>query len=392
MTWINFLHLYQPVNTNDQYIKDATERAYKRIISGLEQHPQIKFTLNISGCLLLRWDDLGYRDLYGRLKKLIARGQIELVGSAAYHPILPLLPKTEIIHQVKENEKIIKKYLGDDIRLRGFFMPEMAYSLAAAKTVKELGYQWLIVDDFAMTGETMNKSIDHNWNYHDNSGLQIIFRSRYLSNHYVPDILPGLIARQKETAVITATDAEIYGLRHEDPTAEFEKLLERSDLKTSTVSEFLSIPRPVKKIKLISSSWESTAEEVKHGIPFAVWQNPKNKIQKLLWEFTALAIKAVYTNKKDKNIYWARWHLVRGLASCTFWWASGKDFRQVFGPIAWNPDEIDKGINELVRVIRSLDNAKTKITKIKAEKLYIQIKQLVWEKHWTYYWKKNNKK
>jgi predicted glycosyl hydrolase (DUF1957 family) len=389
MKWINFLHLYQPVNTNNEYIKDATERAYKRIIRGLEEHPNIKFTLNITGCLLLRWEDLGYENLYERLKKLINRGQIELVGSAAYHPILPLLPNEEIIRQIRENESIIKKYLGSDIKLKGFFLPEMAYSAAVAKIIKKLGYKWLILDSFSYRGNEREKNINPDLDYRDSANLKIVFRSRQYSNCYLPDILPKLIDDKKNQIIITATDAEIYGLRHEDPTAEFEKLLKHPGLETQTISEYLVKRQPIKKIKLVASSWESSRKEIKRGLPFAVWQNPENKIQKLLWEFARLALKLEKENRKDKNSYWARWHLVRGLASCTFWWASGKDFRHVFGPVAWNPDEIDKGTNELVRVIRSLDGSGTKRAKIQAERLYIKIKKMVWERHWCYYWRRN---
>ena len=106
-----------------------------------------------------------------------------------------------------------------------------------------------------------------------------------------------------------------------------------------------------------------------------------------MWELANLAYKTADKYKEDKDYHWARWHLTRGLASCTFWWASAKDFR-LFGPISWSPDEIERGANELIRSIRALDDTATRKTKIKAEKLYIKIKKMVWEKHWTYYWKK----
>jgi len=79
------------------------------------------------------------------------------------------------------------------------------------------------------------------------------------------------------------------------------------------------------------------------------------------------------------------------LASCTFWWASAHDFR-LYGPLAWNPDEIEKGANELIRSVRALNDPRTRQAKIKAEKLYIKIKQLIWHKHWHYYWLKPSAK
>jgi hypothetical protein len=70
------------------------------------------------------------------------------------------------------------------------------------------------------------------------------------------------------------------------------------------------------------------------------------------------------------------------LASCTFWWASSKDFRHIFGPYAWNPDEINKRVNELVKAVRSLEKDTDLKTKIKIENLALDIKKVIWEKHW----------
>jgi hypothetical protein len=48
---------------------------------------------------------------------------------------------------------------------------------------------------------------------------------------------------------------------------------------------------------------------------------------------------------------------------------------------------IDNGSEELIKVVRSLESATTK-EKIKAEKLYIEIKKNTWLTHWRKYNKK----
>ncbi len=397
MLWINFLHFYQPANADAHIIKEATEESYLRIARALEENPDVRFTLNITGCLVLRWEDLGYGGLIEKIKKLIKRKQVELVGTAAYHPILPLIPEKEAVTQIKEQEKILKKYFGAE-RPDGFFLPEMAYSPKTGRLIKKMGYKWIILDEIAYNGKL--KQVDFNKQYYDKTiGLKIVFRSRELSKSYVPDKLRELIKRQNKarrgktdslagnSVFLTATDAELYGLRHIDHTAEFEKLLKRQDLKTQTISEFLKNASDRAAVRPLASNWESNEKELKNRLPYALWRDKKNKIQQKLWRLTDLVYKTVEKNKKDKNYYWARWHLVRGLASCTYWWASAKDFR-LFGPISWSPDEIERGVNELIRSIRALENEKTRKDKIKAEKLYIKIKQMIWHKHWSYYWKK----
>lgn len=389
MLWLNFLHLYQPVNTDGHIIKDATTKSYLRIIRALEEHPNSRLTVNITGGLFLRWQELGFKDIPVRLKKLVDNGQLEITGTAAYHPILPLIPEEEARNQIKTNEKILRKNLGNDFKPKGFFLPEMAYSPKVSKLIKKLGYSWIILDEFSALPRP--KDFDINKIYTDSaSGIKIIFRSRKLSNSFVPETITEISKNNdsKNIIAITATDAEIYGLRHQDPKAIFESSLKNKNIETLKFSEYIENQKPAGKIKLIKSTWETTEKDLKNNTPYPLWFNPKNNIQMKLWELANFSYKIVKKHKDDPNHYWAYWHLIRGFASCTFWWASRKDFRNVFGPISWNPDEIERGTNELIRAVRSLDNTTTRSDKIKAEKLYIKIKQMVWQKHWTYYWKK----
>ena len=384
--WVNLLHFYQPATTDNETIIEAAEKSYKRIVSALKRNRQIKFTLNLTGCLLERLENLGYTELINDLKKILASGQIELTGSAAFHPLLALLPDKEIIRQIKLNEEILKKYFGKKFKARGFFIPEAAYGIKIAKIIKKLGYQWIMLDEISANIK-LNKLDFSNLYIDKNSGLKIFFRQRQNSKEYAPKIISKLIEEVKEKIIITATDAELYGLRHGDFSYTFEKLLKQPEIKTLTVSKYLSGLSQPKKITLRPSSWESTEKQLKNNLPYFLWHNKKNKIQNLLWQLTDIAITNVNKYTKDENYFWARRHLDRGLASCTFWWASAHDFK-LYGPISWNPDEIEKGANELIRSVRSLANPKTRQVKIKAEKLYIKIKQLIWHKHWHYYWGK----
>ncbi|MEK7097807.1 MAG: hypothetical protein AAB906_03090, partial [Patescibacteria group bacterium] len=164
-----------------------------------------------SGCLLLRMDNLGYGNLMGRIRALVEKGKIELTGSASYHPLLPLIPKNEAIDQIKENERILLEYF--NYKPRGFFSPEMAYSPKLSKLIKTLGYKWLILDEISASEPLRGVSACED----RASGLKIIFRSRAISQTFVPDTLLGSADKNSNKAIITATDGELYGLRHIDP-------------------------------------------------------------------------------------------------------------------------------------------------------------------------------
>jgi len=385
MKWINFLHLYQPVNTDNYNIEEANEKSYKRILRALEENKNIKFTFNVAGCLIQRWEEMGEHKLIERLASLVKKGRLELTGTAMYHPILPLIPREEVIRQIKENEEILKKYFGDDFTPKGFFLPEMAYSPEIAKIIKELGYEWIIVDEIIYNGKL--NQVDATKIYEDeNSGLKLVIRARSESNTYVPQKISSLLDEGKTEVVITASDGELYGLRHIDHTGEFEKLLKKDGLETMKISDFIDTQNDIKKIKPISGNWNSSEKEIKNGQPFFVWYNKKNKIQMKLWEMQRLAYLTVYEYADDENFYWARWHLVRGLISCNYWWASEKDF-MLFSGVTWNPDEIERGINDLTRSVRSLGNKDTREIKIEIEKMAAELRYKIWKKHWQFYWK-----
>ena len=396
MLWLNFLHFYQPANAEFYNIRKALDKSYWRLLRLMEEHPDLKMTFNISGCLLERLEEAKETAFIDRLKFLVKKGRVELTGSAYYHGFLPLLPENEVVRQIKENEKILKKIFGKNFKPTGFFLPEMSYSAAVAKIVKRLGYQWIILDEIAYSGGSKEHPDISRLYIDEASGLKVIFRNREISSSYPPDKLLPLLKIKKESTkkigdiILTATDAELYGLRHEDPTGEMEKIVKIKDLKSLTLSSYFKLLAKKKglKIKIWPCSWESTPAELKAGKAYGLWEDKNNKIQTLLWKLANLSLSLETKYKKDKNYYWYRWHLARGLASCTFWWASARDFSKMYGPYAWSPDDVERGLEDLIRSIRSLNDLKTKKTKLEAEKYYLKIKKLIWESHWKKHWKK----
>jgi hypothetical protein len=387
MLWLNFLHFYQPANAEFYSIRKALDKSYWRLLRLMEEHPDLRMTWNVSGCLLERLADEKEMAFIERLKFLVRKGRIELVGSSAYHGFLPLLPEAEVVRQIRANEKILKKYFGPKFKPTGFFLPEMAYSPAVAKLIKRLGYRWLILDEVAYSGGSNRRPVAGQFYADAASGLKVIFRDRELSSAYPPDKLLKLV--KTDGVYLTATDAELYGLRHEDPTAELEKIVKFKSVQTLTISGLLKTSsRKFTSVNIWPSSWESTPREIKNRQPYRLWQDRGNRIQANLWQLANLSLGLGNKFKGDKNFYWHRWHLVRGLASCTFWWASARDFSKIYGPYAWSPDEIERGLEDLIRSVRSFCDFKTKKSKLEAEKYYLRIKKLIWEEHWRKHWRK----
>ena len=375
LVWVNFLHIYQPPWQSAGIFEKAANQSYDYLLSLLEKYPNWQITLNVTGNLL---EMLATQrpDLLARLRKLVKAQRVELTASAYYHPILPLLPESEIVRQIELNQQSLKKYFGE-IKIKGFYLPEMAYSFKVAKIIKKLGYQWLILDSIHY-----KSNVDNNILYSLNKvGIHLLFRDRTVSTSYPPEIIYKRLAKlKKDELIITATDGELYGHFHTDWQGYIERVLLAKNVVSLKVSEYLESLVVKESIDLRPAAWESSLADIKKNIPYLFWNDPKNIIHHDLWLLANLAIKLVNKYSDDQNYFWARQHLDKALSSCTWWWAADKK-PSAFSEITWHPDMIDHGLEELVRSIRSLSRA-TRLEKISAEKIYLRLKQAVWFKHW----------
>ena len=88
------LHAYQPITQDKEILERIINNCYTPFLSKLIENSDIKITLNISGCLLEKLS-IEYPEIIRLVEKGILNNQIELMGSAFYHPILPLISDEE---------------------------------------------------------------------------------------------------------------------------------------------------------------------------------------------------------------------------------------------------------------------------------------------------------
>ncbi|MEK7158545.1 MAG: hypothetical protein AAB733_03170 [Patescibacteria group bacterium] len=383
MQWINFLHLYQPPGQPRGFIRRVTQESYRWILQELQRVPNARMTINLTGSLTEQLIKFKQDDILKGFKRLVEREQIELTGTAMYHPILPLLPPEEVLRQIQLNDALHRTVFGRAWKPKGFYLPEMAYSRSVASLLSTLKVQWIILDEIAFPDGVPDPNIQYRIR---GLPLQVVFRHRMLSSDYVPRVLLDLLdAPNGLTNLITATDGEMYGHHHKDTSRHFEQTLADKRLALQTISSYLQTRSSQKVVTPRASSWVSTTPYLRKNIPYQFWDNPQNPIHQHTWLLTQLAIRAIKHHRKDPGWESARHHLDQGLASCTFWWSAG--MRPVAtSPITWNPDEVERGINALIRSIRSFNHLPP-AQRLRAEKCYLLIKELIWKKHWTYYWK-----
>ena len=375
MRWINVLHFYQPPLSSNDFVLEAAKLSYSRLARALLSHPEAKITLNFSGCLLEQLLNLDQEKLIADWQKLVARGQVELLGSAYWHALLPKIRTEEVACQVAAQEKMLARVFKIK-HPSGFFAPELAYSPELLVWLASRGYSYAVVDEIHIGG-TLNQP-KQLFYQDEGSGMMVAVRQREWSKKYPPEAL-ATKANCPET-LLTATDGELYGLRHLDIRGNLEKCLADHSIKKLTVSEAMAIsPHPIANI--VSASWESWPSELKAKEPYAIWDDRSNKIQQRLWSLANLAQRAAIHFKGDANQEWVSRHLHWGLASCAWWWASNRDF-VLFGGRAWNPEEIIRGAEQLTKSVRSIMDPRSQPWKLEADKMFCGLQAKIWREHW----------
>jgi len=218
--------------------------------------------------------DHGYRNILKGLQELGQSGQIELVESAKFHAILPLIPKKEVKRQIELNRLTNLSFFKNSYKPKGFFLPEMCYSDEAASIIRGMGYEWVIVSGIACQGKW---PMDYVSTFKLGSGsMKVFFRDDIISNmiSFKNIDAAGFASRIKELAkgkkdayIITAMDAETFGhhIRGWEKiflAALYEIIKDSDEVKAVHISDLAEKFPAVKTRPPKPSSWSTSNEEI----------------------------------------------------------------------------------------------------------------------------------
>ena len=347
MLWANFLHLYQPPTQSEEVTRRVTAEAYRKLVALLRAAPQARVTLNISGCLteqLARWDG---GDVLAGLRELAEEGRLELTGSAMYHPILPLLPRSEMERQITLNEATNRHYFGAAYRPAGFFPPEMCYSPEGGEVVEQMGFRWILMDELCHSGRLGSTRSDTLYRKAGAGDFWVFFRNRRYSAALTYGSFPTAASflaalepvQQRLDHLLTGTDGEIYG--HHRPGQEqlLADIYGQGLLEAVTISDLFTRLARVEEVEPVPGSWSTWEHELAEGAPFSHWIVPDNDVQRLQWQLTA-EVERLVGEAQDAPAYAEARHLLdQGLHSCQYWWASCMPW--------WSPDMVGRGLTLL---------------------------------------------
>lgn len=382
--WAPFLHLYQPPTQDHHVLKEINDTCYEPLLNMLLEHPEFKVTFNVNAVLFDLLEDHGLSHTTGLVRELVGRRQVDIVGTGKYHPILPLVPRKEVINQVTMQETDLATLFPGWER-RGFFAPEMAVSPGIASLLARSGYRWLLSSGIACASEWPYDRI-----YQSPEGLLLFFRDDVISNEIsfqktsVEFFLDKLrVLYKTKHYIITAQDGETFG--HHVPHYEktfLEKAMtgavEDPDIEICWISDLPALFPVTTSIRLIPSSWSTSQADLDYNAPYPLWNHPDNPVHRIQYKFLKNVLELVYllednvTNGKVQEARTARFFLDKGLHSCPFWWASMRPM--------WSPNMIMKGAELLLRAafnarIGLIDAVTSNGTVSHSEQLFDQVSQ-----------------
>jgi hypothetical protein len=210
------LHNHQPLGNFDEVIQALTDRAYRPLLEAVCARPALKFTLHLSGPLLL-WLERRAPDYIDLIGELVQRGRLELLSGGLYEPVLAAIPHEDRIAQITLMSERLRSRFG--VRPRGLWLTERIWDSAIIPSLVDAGIAYVLMDDraFLTSGFEAERLHDYYLTEADGKSLAVLpidKRLRYLIPFRPPAEIEAhlrWIAQIGGRLAIAADDGEKFG-------------------------------------------------------------------------------------------------------------------------------------------------------------------------------------
>ena len=333
------LHWYQPHTQKREVLKKIAEESYIPVLNSIEHNCLGTVNCDIAASLIFQLEN-DAPEVLERLIKLKNRGKISLANTAAYHPILPLVPSEYAKRQLEENEKTYRGHglIRPKEKLSGVFPPEMAYGDILTLTLAKMGYSWTVTDDLPFnvfykkpTPATYIAGVN---------GITCLLRSRLWSSEMSFNMPNGYEFAEKlcrefpmqfkdniyQAYVVLWTDVETFGWHHKNAAEHFLTpffaAVKKLPMNLESCESLLRL-YPAKKIVVPAGSWSSNESDASSA-PYNLWKHPKNEWTLLWWKLADIILKI------DQEYPESRALTEKVLYSCQPWWWSVHKSKDLF--------------------------------------------------------------
>ncbi len=105
------IHNHQPVGNFGWVIEQIYDQSYLPFLEVAERHPNIRFSLHVTGPLF-EWIDDNRPEWLDRVRALVEAGRVEILGGGFYEPILVSIPEADRLGQIALTRTRMKERLG----------------------------------------------------------------------------------------------------------------------------------------------------------------------------------------------------------------------------------------------------------------------------------------
>ena len=270
------IHNHQPVGNFGFVLEEAFGRAYFPFLRVLSEHPAVKAVLHNSGALL-EWIERFRPEYFELVRRLVSRGQVELLTGGFYEPILPSVPDADKIGQTRKLTQYVRDKLG--VVPRGLWLAERVWEPSLPSTLAAAGVEYTVVDDshFKSAGLSERDLLGYYLTEDQGAVLRVFSgskRLRYLIPYADPEETLAYLrehsSEEDGRMLVFADDGEKFGVWPGTHALCYErKWLERfmvaleqnSDwVRTVTFSEYLSRRKPLGWAFLPTASYAEMME------------------------------------------------------------------------------------------------------------------------------------
>jgi len=359
------LNLHQPPGNLEDLLA-SQEWAAKEILFALDRIPRAlweyestaRVHLSLSGTLL---ETLSSPDFQARVYGIVDCGKllwhlqnrriIEILGTAYYHPVLPLIPPPDQKEQL-DRWRGIGGHVFWRNQFDGFWPPEMGFCMELIPRLAALGYRYVIVDSEHV--EPLSAMTWPELRYrphvarHGDHAITVIVRDRELSDAQESGMEFDWFAREVRERtkfcdfpplVTTSTDGDNGGwFRNTNLQCNFwgafyHELLRRGGsgspaIRPTFITNYLDSHGAAGEVRVRTGAWNTGWH---HGRDFTQWTGSEAQKQALARMATVSGelhgVRAALGDNGDAQrgeLEHATWRLLRAQTSCNFFW--GEDW------------------------------------------------------------------
>ncbi len=137
------IHNHQPVGNFAHVFHEGFTRCYDPFLAILEKHPGIKTTLHFSGPLL-EWLEAEQPEFLQRIRNLVKRGQVELLGGGFYEPIFSILRERDAQGQIQMMTDFLQEKCA--VSPKGIWLAERVWEPALPRLIAQSGLSYTLLD------------------------------------------------------------------------------------------------------------------------------------------------------------------------------------------------------------------------------------------------------